>query len=118
MIAGQEDNGPASEVHSIAVPIKEAKGAGKYEYALDIAVQNPAWREGDTVNYWIEATDNNTATGPGISTTEHQQFGIISPEAKQAEILDRLKQNAAEIDTLSDTQQKINQDVGEAIPAK
>ncbi len=53
-----------------------------------------------------------------MTKTDHQQFGVISVEAKQAEIMDRLKQNAAEIDTLSNAQQKINNDVGEAIPQK
>jgi len=118
MLAGEEDSRPPSEVQSIPVTIKTAKEGRHYEYVLDVTAQIPAWQEGYTVNYWIEATDNNTATGPGITKTEHKQFGIISPEAKQAEILERLKQNAAEIDTLSNTQQKINNDVGEAIPQK
>ena len=70
------------------------------------------------MNYWIEAVDNTTVTGPGVTKTEHKQFGVVSAEEKQAEILERLKQNAAEIDSLSGTQQKISNDVGEAIPKK
>ncbi len=118
MVAGEEDARPPSDVKSIPVPINAPNHGQRYEYVLDVSAQTPAWQEGYTVNYWIEATDNNTATGPGITKTDHKQFGIISPEAKQAEILERLKQNAAEINTLSDTQQKINNDVGEAIPNK
>jgi len=118
MIAGEEDTRPPSEVHSIPVQIKTAKEGRHYDYVLDVAAQTPAWQEGYTVNYWIEAVDNNTATGPGVTKTDHKQFGVISLEAKQAEILDRLKQNAAEIDSLSNTQQKINSDVGEVIPQK
>jgi hypothetical protein len=118
MIAGEEDIRPPSEVQSVPIPVKSAKEGHVYRYVLDVSSQTPPWQEGYTVNYWVEATDNNTATGPGITKTDHKQFGIISVEAKQAEILDRLKQNAAEINTLSDTQQKINTDVGEAIPSK
>jgi uncharacterized protein DUF4175 len=118
MMAGETDARPPSDVQSIPIKIKPAVEGKHYEYVLDVGAQTPAWQEGYTVNYWVEATDNNTATGPGVTKTEHKQFGVISVEAKQAEILERLKQNAAEIDTLSDTQQKINNDVGEAIPQK
>lgn len=118
MVPGETDARPPSDVQSIAVPILPANQGRDYSYVLDVAAQTPAWQEGDTINYWIEATDNNTATGPGVTKTEHKQFSIISVEAKQAEILERLKQNAAEIDSLSTTQQKINNDVGETIPQK
>jgi hypothetical protein len=118
MIAGEMDARPPSDVQSISIPIKAAAEGRNYQYVLDVSAQTPAWQEGYTVNYWIEAVDNNTATGPGITKTEHKQFGVVSIETKQAEILERLKQNAAEINTLSDTQQKINNDVGETIPQK
>ena len=115
-MAGEET--PTPEVQHIMVPVKSAKEGTHYEVVLDVAAQTPPWHEGWTVNYWIEATDNNTATGPGVTKTEHQQFGILTPEAKQAEIMERLKQNASEIDTLSGTQEKVSHDVGEAIPQK
>jgi hypothetical protein len=118
MIAGETDSRPPSDVQHIDIKVKPAKEGHEYEYVLDVAAQSPPWQEGYTVNYWIEATDNNTATGPGITKTDHKQFGVISIEAKQEEILERLKQNAAEIDTLSGSQQKINNDIGEAIPQK
>jgi hypothetical protein len=118
MIAGETDARPPSEVTSLPIAIQPASQGRNYEYVFDVAAQSPAWQEGYVVNYWIEATDNNTATGPGMTKTEHKQFGVVSLEAKQAEIMERLKQNAAEINTLSDTQQKINNDVGETIPRK
>jgi len=117
LVAG-EDTNPPSEIKRIPIKIKTAKEGIHYEYDLDVAAQNPAWKEGWSVNYWIEATDNNTATGPGVTKTDHKQFGILSPAAKEAEILSRLKQNASEIDTLSDTQQKVSHDVGDTIPKK
>jgi hypothetical protein len=118
MIAGETDARPPSEVTTIPIPIQPPSQGRNYQYTFDVAAQSPAWQEGYVVNYWIEATDNNTETGPGVTKTDHKQFGVISLEAKQAEIMERLKQNAAEINTLSDTQQKINNDVGETIPRK
>ena len=118
MASGAQDSPPPSDVQQVSIKIQGGGKTARYEYTLDVSAQTPAWQEGDTVNYWIEAKDNNTVTGPGITKTEHKQFSIISLEAKQTEILDRLKQNAAGIGTLSDTQQKITNDVGEAIPKK
>ena len=118
MIPGEQDARPPSEVESIPVEIKPANAGRNYEFILDVASQAPAWQEGYSVNYWVEATDNNTATGPGITRTEHKQFSVVSIETKQAEFLKRLKENAAEIDSLSGTTQKISNDVGETIPRK
>ncbi len=118
MVAGATDAAPPSAPQKISVPVKSAKEGTRYEFVLNVSEQSPAWQEGYTVNYWIEGTDNNDVTGPGMTKTDHKQFQVISIDAKQAEILERLKQNAAEIDTLSGTQQKINNDVGESIPQK
>jgi hypothetical protein len=118
VVVGEQNNQPASEVQNIPIKIKPAQEGHRYEYVVDVAAQNPPWQEGYTVNYWIEAVDNNTVTGPGVTRTDHRQFEIISVEAKEAEILERLKQNADEIDAVSGKQQKINDDVGEAIPQK
>jgi hypothetical protein len=118
MIAGAKDSPPPSEIQHIPVKIQNSSLGTRYEYTLDVSAQTPAWQEGDTINYWIEAKDNNTSTGPGLTKTDHKQFSIVSIEAKQTELLERLKQNAAGIGSLSDTQQKITNDVGETIPKK
>jgi hypothetical protein len=116
-IAGQEE-GVAQQVQRIAVPVKAPKDGTHYEVALDPTTQSPPWQEGWTVHYWIEATDNNTATGPGVTKSEVKQFVIISPEEKEAEVLERIRNNAAEINTLSDTQEKESHDVQNTIPKK
>jgi hypothetical protein len=116
--AGQENSGAPVEVEQIPIDIDDTQKTAHYEYVLDVSAQNPPWQEGSTVNYWIEAVDNNGVTGPGVTKTGPRQFSVVSPEAKQAEILERLKANAAEINSLSDTQQKISNDVGEALPRK
>lgn len=116
-IAGQ-DSEPSPEIHRIPIPIQAGPQATHGEYTLDVAAQIPAWQEGWTVDYWIEAVDNNTATGPGITRTDHRQLEIVSAEAKQAEILSRLKEDAADINTLSDRQEKASRDLRESVPDK
>ena len=116
-VAGETDPAAPLEQH---IPIKiNPDGVGThYQFALNVSTLTPAWHEGWLVNYWIEAVDNNTATGPGVTRTDHQQFEIITPEAKQTEILARMKQNASDLDTLSDTQEKASHAVGEVILRK
>jgi len=112
------DAGVANPVQSIPIKIRPSKEGTHYEFTLDVAGQSPAWKEGWTVIYWIEATDNNTATGPGVTKTDHKQFIIVTPEAKEAEVLTAIKKNAGDIDTLSDTEKKVSNDVEQAIPKK
>jgi hypothetical protein len=117
-VAGQVSAGPPAEVESIPVTVKKAGEGQDYVVILDVGAQKPAWQEGEKVNYWIEAVDNNTATGPGIASTDHKEFDIISIEAKREEIIERIKKNASDIDSISGTQIKINTDVDSAIPQK
>jgi hypothetical protein len=116
-VAGQ-DAGVTSEVQRIPIAVKPTKDGSHYEFVLDVASVTPPWKEGWTVSFWIEATDNNTATGPGVTKTDHKQFVIVTSAAKEAEILERIKKNAMDINTLSDTQQKVSKDVQETLPSK
>lgn len=63
-------------------------------YPWNVETQNPPLHEGDTVRYWIEATDNNNVTGPGITQSSSQRLIVVTPEAKRDEILERLEDNA------------------------
>jgi len=115
-VAGQEDSPTPADASSINIPINPPAKGTRYEYQLDVAAHSPGWKEGDTINYWIEATDNNTVTGPGVTKTDHQQFSVISVAAKQAEIFDRLQQKATQINQIYDSQQNLNGQVRETIP--
>ncbi len=107
---------PPVPVKSITFPVKSADQGRRYEYDLDPASQSPGWQTGWTVNYWVEAVDNNTATGPGVTRSEHKQFGILSPEEKMAELLAAQKTEADKIDKLSQTQEEISKHVQDVIP--
>ena len=115
------DGGPVpAAAPPVVIPIKLNAHADNphYQTMLDVALQNPPWKEGWTVNYWIEAADNNTATGPGITKTDPKQFGILSAEAKAAEVLQRMKDNANTLQGLFDDQQNVIKDVGGTLPQK
>ncbi len=115
-VAGQEDSPAAKEAQSISIPLKSPDQGTHYDYQLDVASQSPGWKEGDTIKYWVEAIDNNTVTGPGITRTDPRQFTVISVAAKQTEISDRLRQRATEINEIYNSQQSLNGEVRETIP--
>ncbi len=87
-------------------------------YTWNIAAQTPAWQEGDLVTYWIEAVDNNNATGPGVSDSNKQHFEIVSPEVKQAQTLQELDQVEISIGKLLQDQRQASKQVEQDIDKK
>jgi hypothetical protein len=109
------DDASAKDLKTIALKVN-APGAGTaYRHILDLPSIESALATGWTVNYWIEAEDNNDVTGPGVTKTKVRQLRIVTPAEKQAEILERIKQNADAMENLSGTQQKVSTEIGETI---
>lgn len=92
-------------------PIEGAPGRQRRAYPWKLSAVEPRIVEGSVITYWIEATDNNTATGPGVTTTRRQQFVIVSPLAKREEILRRIGENSTRLKDLSDTQRKLGEEI-------
>jgi hypothetical protein len=110
-VAGQEEASPPPVRY---LPVKIDGTSYRYQFDLSKLSVTEGW----SVSYWIEAEDNNNVTGPGITKTEQKQLAVVTLEEKQAEIFERLKQNADAIDNLSNTQQRISNEVGETIQRK
>jgi hypothetical protein len=83
---------------------------------FDEAIEDPAsklpWKEGNTLTWWIEARDNNDITGPGIARSNAGEWVIISKEAKQREIQERLERSARSLEDLSKKQDELRGEVG------
>jgi hypothetical protein len=103
---------PPSISGEISLPVpKQDEPATPQIYNWNIATQSPPWSEGCTVTYWIEATDNNTVTGPGITQSSKKTLSVVSEAAKRAEIRDALGLRGTELEQLYDAQKSINQDL-------
>jgi len=100
-----------SEAREVPLELSGQTAAVQRVYAWDLGRQTPAWAEGATISYWIEAEDNNTATGPGVGRSAKKTFVVVSKDAKKAELLEMLGQKASEIDKISETQKKVNEDL-------
>ncbi len=68
-----------------------------------VAVADLGAQPGDVVDVWVEATDFNTTTGPGVGRSETRAIEIWSPEKRHRELLDALtKIVEAMLDLLAD----------------
>lgn len=105
------------EVMRIAFPVEGPTGLQIRSHPWKLSSIEPRLIEGSVVTYWIEAFDNNTATGPGFTETRRQQFVIVSPAAKREEILRRIGENSNVLKDLSDTQRKLGEAIDSLLPS-
>lgn len=118
------------------LPLGEGHGEGAAEQVveLDLEGENPQrlrrrheWRigdfrptlsEGSSIEYWIEVEDNNNATGPGITSTEHQLAKVVSEAEKRADLLNRAGDTLGSISDVATDQEKLNRNLGAIIREK
>jgi hypothetical protein len=77
--------------------------------------ENPPLAEGTQLTWWIEATDNNTATGPGVGASEPRQLTIVSFAQKQQEVLKRLEETSRRMEDVARRQSEVRDALGEAL---
>ena len=78
----------------------------------------PTLSEGTAIEYWIEAEDNNNATGPGIASSEHQLAKVVSEAEKRADLLNRAGDTLGSISDVTTDQEKLNRNLGTIIREK
>ena len=78
----------------------------------------PLLAEGTRIEYWIEAEDNNNATGPGVGSSERQYLKIVSKEEKRADLLNRAGDFLGSVSDVASDQEKLNRTLGQIIREK
>jgi hypothetical protein len=78
----------------------------------------PLLPEGTRIEYWVEAEDNNNATGPGIGSSERQYLKVVSIEEKRADLLNRAGDYLGSITDVAADQEKLNRTLGQIIREK
>ncbi len=78
----------------------------------------PTLSEGTAIEYWIEAEDNNNATGPGIASSEHQLAKVVSEAEKRADLLNRAGDTLGSLTDVTTDQEKLNRNLGTIIREK
>ena len=78
----------------------------------------PPLSEGSKIEYWVEVTDNNNVTGPGVGTSEHQLAKVVSESEKRADLLNRAGDYLGSINDVANDQEKLNKNLGTIIREK
>ena len=87
-------------------------------YDWKVGALNPKPPEGATLEYWIEARDNNNVTGPGIGASEHFTAKVVSDAEKRADLLNRVGDSIGAIGEAANDQEKLNQRLGDIIQGR
>jgi hypothetical protein len=107
------------------------EGAPHKSIDLDLAGGNPReltrrfdWRigqivphvePGSVIDYWLEVTDANNITGPGVGTIDHYQARIVSEAEKRADLANRLSDTMEGLNGVRQGQEDVNKKLGEII---
>jgi hypothetical protein len=110
------DNGAEKTVELDLAGEKPQRLRRRYEWK--IAETLPGLPEGSMIEYWIEAEDNNNATGPGLGATDHQLAKVVSDGEKRADLLNRAGDYLGSISDVAADQERLNKILGNIIRAK
>lgn len=73
---------------------------------------------GSTIEFWIEAMDDNNITGPGIGVSDHYQAKLVTEKDKRADISNRLTNTMESMEEVVKTQEDQNKELGKLIIEK
>ena len=90
----------------ISIPEKTPKAVnGKIDW--DLTKLEPGLAEGDVLEYWLEATDQN-AVSANTGSSEHLLIRIVSPEEKRADLLGRASDALGTVSEATTDQERLN----------
>ncbi len=107
---------PPSRIHMDMGQGHPLNMKNRYEWVL--ADVKPPLTEGTTLEYWMEASDANNVTGPGVGESEHHIIKVVSVADKMAEINQRLLDNLSAVSTEVSDETDLNNRLGNLIQGK
>jgi hypothetical protein len=110
------DNGEAKSVEMDLAGEQPPQLRRRYEWKL--GEFSPLLKEGSVIEYWLEAQDNNDATGPGVGASDHQFAKIVSEAEKRADLLNRAGDYLGSVNDIATDQEKVNKNLGTIIREK
>ncbi|MBI3875850.1 MAG: hypothetical protein HY300_07815 [Verrucomicrobia bacterium] len=87
-------------------------------YDWNVGALKPLVPEGATVEWWIEARDNNNVTGPGIGVSEHYVAKVVSEAEKRADLMARVGDSIGAIGDVAKDQETLNKRLGDLIQGR
>ncbi len=88
----------------------------RYEWKM--TALRPPPPEGSVIEYWLEVSDNNDVTGPGIGVSERYQVKLVTELEKRADLANRLNDTLSSLNQITQDEEQLNQALGVLIFAK
>lgn len=102
---GQEEGSPVKTIGFNLGNQQSKTASNRFEWKIGAIDPRPT--EGTVIEYWLEATDTNTATGPGVTATEHYQVKVVSESEKRADLANRLTDAMNALQGVSEGQEDV-----------
>ena len=97
----------------VSIPPNTPKSvSGKIDW--DLTKLQPNLTEGDVLEYWLEATDQN-AVSANTGSSEHLRVRIVTPEEKRADLLGRASDALGTVSEATTDQERLNNDLEKVI---
>ncbi len=90
----------------------------RHRFEWKLGELKPLLFEGNRLEFWVEAEDNNDVTGPGIGASDHQLLRVVTAEEKRADLLNRAGDYLGTIGDVTGDQERLNQNLGTLILEK
>lgn len=74
--------------------------------------------EGSSIEYWLEAEDNNNVTGPSRGSSEHYSAKVVTEAEKKAEIFARMGASIQDVERGVKDEQELHRNLGDLILEK
>ena len=97
----------------VTIPLMKEEASKKQisdSYEWNLGSLKTGLSEGDQIEYWLEASDQNIS-GLNISSSEKLSLKVVTPEEKRADLLGRTSDALGSVDEATNDQENLNKDL-------
>ena len=97
----------------VTIPLMKEEASKKQisdSYEWNLGSLKTGLSEGDQIEYWLEASDQNLS-GLNISSSEKLSLKVVTPEEKRADLLGRTSDALGSVDEATNDQENLNKDL-------
>ena len=97
----------------VTIPLMKEESSMKHisdSYEWNLGSLKTGLSEGDQIEYWLEASDQNLS-GLNISSSEKLSLKVVTPEEKRADLLGRTSDALGSVDEATNDQENLNKDL-------
>ena len=101
----------------VTIPLMKEEASKKQisdSYEWNLGSLKTGLSEGDQIEYWLEASDQNIS-GLNISSSEKLSLKVVTPEEKRADLLGRTSDALGSVDEATNDQENLNKDLDSII---